>query len=237
GSTGYTDEPVSSEGSYEKVLPSFNAHIELADDLLIRAAASQTLNRPALTDLAYKRTASWNDFRFTDGNPSLKPTYADQWEVGIDKYLGSDGLLAASYFWKNIKGVVQNELTGVVKDVTKYNANGSIDGVYDFDVYQKVNAEGAYDVSGVEFIAQFPLSMVHESLEGFGINANLTLLDNSLTGESDLDIPTPPEGLTDKTYNLTFYYENDVFDARVSYNYKDKYVEYIERDIYPVYRD
>src|SRR5690606_37171492 len=139
-----------------KVLPSFNAHIELAHDLLGRAAASQTLIRPALTDLAYKRTACWNDFRFTDGNPSLKPTYADQWEVGIEKYLGSDGLLAASYFWKNIKGVVQNELTGVVEDVTKYNANGTIDGVYDFDVYQPVNAEGSYKVSGVELVAVVP---------------------------------------------------------------------------------
>src|SRR5690606_18539288 len=39
-----------------------------------------------------------------------------------------------------------------------------------------------------------------------------------------------------KTYNLTAYYENDTFDARISYNFKDKYVEYIDRDLYPVYR-
>lgn len=237
GSTGYTDEPVSSEGSYEKVLPSFNAHIEVADDLLVRAAASQTLIRPALTDLAYKRTASWNEFRFTDGNPSLKPTYADQWEVGIEKYLGSDGLLAASYFWKNIKGVVQSELTGVVEDVTKYNANGTIDGVYDFDVYQPVNAEGSYKVSGVELVAVVPFWWFHESLEGFGVNANYTFLDSSLTGESDLDIPTSPIGLSDNTYNATLFYERGPFAARVSYNHKSAYVERIERNMYPVYRD
>lgn len=237
GSTGYTDAPVSSEGSYEKVLPSFNAHIELADDLLLRAAASQTLIRPALTDLAYKRTASWNEFRFTDGNPNLKPTYADQWEIGIEKYLGSDGLLAASYFWKNIKGVVQNELTGVVEDVTKYNANGTIDGVYDFDVYQPVNAEGSYKVSGVELVAVVPFWWLHHSLEGFGINANYTFLDSSLTGASDLDIPTSPVGLSDNTYNATLFYERGPFAARVSYNHKSAYVERIERNMYPVYRD
>lgn len=237
GSTGYTDEPVSSEGSYEKVLPSFNTHIELASDLLIRAAASQTLIRPALTDLAYKRTASWNEFRFTDGNPSLKPTYADQWEAGIEKYLGSDGLLAASYFWKNIKGVVQNELTGVVEDVTKYNANGTIDGVYDFDVYQPVNADGSYKVSGVELVAVVPFRWFHEALEGFGVNANYTFLDSSLTGESDLDIPTSPIGLSDNTYNATLFYERGPFAARVSYNHKSAYVERIERNMYPVYRD
>src|SRR5690554_2090385 len=237
GSTGYTPAPVSKKGNYTDVLPSLNMAMELTDSLVLRAAASETLIRPALGDVAYKRTVSVNEFKYRDGNPDLKPTYADQWEIGMEWYLDEGALFAVSYFEKEIEGVVRESLTGVVKDVTKYNANGSVDGVYDFDIYQKVNAEGAYDVSGVEFIAQFPLSMLHESLEGFGINANLTLLDNSLTGESDLDIPTPPEGLTDETYNLTVYYENDVFDARVSYNYKDKYVEYIERDIYPVYRD
>jgi TonB-dependent receptor len=237
GSTGYTDEPVSSEGEYDKVLPAINVHAELMDGLLLRAAASQTLIRPALTDLAYKRTASWNEFRFTDGNPNLKPTFADQWEIGIEKYLGNGGLLAASYFWKSIEGVVQHELTGVVPGVTKYNANGSIDGVYDFDVYQPVNAEGSYEVSGVELIAVLPFGMFHRALEGFGINANYTFLDSSLTGESDFDIPTSPIGLADNTYNVTLFYERGPLSARVSYNHKSAYVTQIERNLFPVYRD
>lgn len=237
GSTGYTDAPVASEGRYEKFLPAFNAHAELTDSLVLRAAASQTLIRPALTDLAYKRTASWNDFRFTDGNPNLKPTYADQWEVGVEQYLGRGGILAASYFWKKIKGVVQNELTGVVPDVTKYNANGTIDGVYDFDVYQPVNAEGSYKVSGVELNAVLPFSMFANWLDGFGINANVTFLDSSLTGESDLDIPTSPIGLADNTYNATIFYDKGPISLRVSYNRKGAYVERIERNMYPVYRD
>lgn len=237
GSTGYTPQPISSEGKYSKLLPSINLHAELTDTLLLRAAASQTLIRPALTDLAYKRTASFNDFRFTDGNPNLKPTYADQWEVGVEKYLGRGGILSASYFWKKIKGVVQSELTGVVTDVTKYNANGTVDGVYDFDVYQPVNAEGAYKVSGVELNAVVPFGMFVDALEGFGVNANVTFLDSSLTGESDLGIPTSPIGLADRTYNATVYYDRGPLSARVSYNRKGAYVERIERNMYPVYRD
>lgn len=237
GSTGYTDAPISSTGSYDKILPSFNLRAELTDTLMLRAAASQTLIRPSLTDMAYKRTASWNDFRFTDGNPGLKPTFADQWEVGVEQYLGRGGILSANYFWKKIKGVVQNELTGVVEDVTKYNANGTVDGVYDFDVYQPVNADGAYKVSGVELNAVVPLDMIVPFLEGFGVNANVTFLDSSLTGESDLGIDTSPVGLADKAYNATLYYENGPFAARVSYNYKGAYVERIERNMYPVYRD
>jgi TonB-dependent receptor len=100
-----------------------------------------------------------------------------------------------------------------------------------------VNADGSFTVNGFEVVAQFPLTLISDALQGFGINSNYTSLDNSLTGESDLDIPTAPEGLAESTYNATLYYENDVFDARISYNYKDEYVERIERDMYPVYRD
>jgi len=237
GSSGYTDAPVSKDGGYKDVLPSLNLTAELSDGLVLRAAASKTLMRPALSDIAYKRTASWNSFRFTDGNPDLKPTYAKQWEAGLEWYLDNGGLLATSYFWKRIEGVVRNALTGVVENVEKRNANGTLDGYYDFDVYQPVNADGSYDVSGVELIAQLPLSVLHPALEGFGVAANYTVLDTSLTGESDLGIPTPPVGLADKAYNVTLYYENDRFDARVSYNYKDKYVEAIGYEMYPVWRD
>lgn len=237
GSTGYTPEPVSSDGGYDKVLPSLNINAELTDSLILRGAASETLMRPALTDLAYKRTANWNSFRFTDGNPNLQPTYAKQWELGLERYLGDGGLLAVSYFWKEIEGVVRSELTGTVPNVTKYNANGTIDGVYDFDVYQPVNAEGSYEVSGVELVAIVPLGLIYAPLEGFGINANYTILDSSLTGESDLDVPTPPVGLAESTYNVTLFYENDRFQARASYNFKDKYVEGIGYEMYPIWRD
>lgn len=236
GTTGYTAAPVSSEGRYDKLLPAFNGRVELTDSLYLRAAASQTLIRPALTDLAYKRTASFNSFRFSDGNPNLKPTYADQWEVGAEKYIGDGGILAASYFWKEIKGVVQNKLTGTVPNVTKYNANGTIDGVYDFDVYQPVNAEGSYKVSGVELNAVVPFGMFARWLDGFGVNANYTFLDSSLTGQSDLKIPTAPIGLADNTYNATVFYDKGPISLRVSYNRKGAYVERIERNMYPVYR-
>ena len=237
GSTGYTDTPISMDGDYSDVLPSLNLTAELADGLLLRAAASETLIRPAMTDIAYKRTASWSSYRFTDGNPGLKPTYADQWEVGLEKYLANGGLLAASYFRKTIDGVVINALTGVVADVPVYNANGTLNGIYDFDVYQPINAAGSYEVDGVELIAQLPLSTLHAALEGFGINANYTLLDSSLAGESALGIQTPMPGLAERTWNLTAYYENPRFDARVSYNHKSEYVESIGYNMYPIYRD
>lgn len=237
GTSGFTDDPVSQKGDYSALLPSLNMTAELSDGLLLRVAASETMMRPALTDLAYKRTASWSSFRFTDGNPNLEPTSAKQWDVGLEKYFDNGGLLAASYFRKKIDGVVINAVTGVVPDVAVYNANGTLNGYHDFDVYQPVNASGSYDVDGFELIAHLPLGALHSALEGFGINANYTSLDSSLAGESSLGIQTPMPGLAEETYNVTLFYDNDRFDARVSYNYKDEYVEGLGYNMYPIYRD
>ena len=132
---------------------------------------------------------------------------------------------------------MQSQLTGVVPGVTVYNANGSVNGVYDFDVYQPVNAEGSYKVSGVEVNAVIPFGMFADWADGFGINANATFLDSSLTGESDLGIDTSPIGLADKTYNGTVFFDKGPLSLRASYNRKGAYVERIERNMYPVYRD
>lgn len=237
GSTGYTATPISREGGYDDLLPSMNLTADLGDGLLLRAAASKTLIRPALTDVAYRRTASWSSYRYNDGNPSLQPTYARGWEVGVEKYLDNGGLLAGSYFRKAIDGVVINALTGIVADVTVYNADGSINGIHDFDVYQPVNASGSYDVDGVELMAQFPLSALHPALEGFGLNANYTWLDSSLAGESTLGLQTPMPGLSERSWNATVYYENQRFDARLSWNQKSEYVESIGYGMYPIWRD
>ncbi|NQE64762.1 TonB-dependent receptor [Caulobacter sp. RHG1] len=236
GGTTYTPEPVSSDGSYNKLLPSVNFTAELTDSIVLRGAASKTLMRPGLTDLAYKRTASWNSFRFTDGNPNLKPIFAEQWEIGLEKYLPEGGLLAVSYFNKKLEGVIRQALTGTVPNVTKYNANGTIDGVYDFDVYQPINVAGTSKATGFEMVAIVPFGLFWEPAKGFGINANYTILDSSLNGASLLNVPMSLPGLADKAYNVTLFYENAKFQARVSYNHKGKYVESIGYEMYPVWR-
>lgn len=63
------------------------------------------------------------------------------------------------------------------------------------------------------------------------------MFDNLFIGVFDLVILILLEGLVDEIYNIIFYYENDSFDVCILYNYKDKYVEYIECDMYFVYCD
>ena len=237
GSDGFSSRPISQTGSYSRALPSMNLTAELTDKLVLRVAGSETLIRPSLSDIAYKRTANLSDFKYHDGNPDLSPTLAKQWEAGLEWYPQRGALLSTSYFSKRIEGVVREVLTGVIRDVTKYNDNGSIDGTYDFNIYQHVNADNHYNINGVELIAQLPLSIFHPFFSGMHINANYIRLNNDLTGQSDIGVKTPPEGLSEEAFNIIAYYENNALDLHLSYSYKGAYVDYIERDMYPVYRD
>ncbi len=172
---------MSSEGGYDKFLPSINFTAELTDSLVLRGAASQTLMRPALTDLAYKRTASWSSFRFTDGNPNLKPTFADQWEIGLEKYLPEGGLLAVSYFNKKIEGVVRQALTGTVKNVIASTTPTARSTASMTSTSTSQSTRPARTRSAASnWWPSCRSACSTRPLKGFGVNANYTILDSSL---------------------------------------------------------
>ena len=222
---------------YAELLPSFNFSLELVNDLLLRVSASRTFTRPSLEDIAYRRVESASDYKYRDGNPDLRPMFASQWELGLEYYLHSGGLLATSYFQKRISGLIREHLTGIEYNVKKYNANGTLDGYYDYEVYQNVNVDRAYTISGLELIGKLPLGQWWNELEGLQLNATFTLLDNSLQAESDLNLAAPPIGLAKNNLDASLIYSTERYDLLLSYNYRSHYVEYMGYDMYPIYRD
>lgn len=233
----YEATPSSIDGSSTDVLPSLNVTVDLTDDLVFRAAGSKTIIRPALDQLAPRRSVNRGAREIYDGNPSLKSTESEQWELGFEWYLPKGGLLAFSYFDKQIGGALEQVQTGTLDNVEVFDpiTNGSSN--VTFDIYQKVNAAEVYDISGYEFNVQLPLGDYYEPLAGFGVDANYTILDTSKTTDSDLVfVPSAPQGFVDDTFNATVYYENDTFDVRVSYNFKSDHFTTISDNVYPVFR-
>jgi iron complex outermembrane receptor protein len=66
------------------------------------------------------------------------------------------------------------------------------------------------DVNGIEFTANIPLRVISDSLDGFGIAASAAFNDGGL--DDGGQIP----GMSDEVFQLTAYYENAGFEARVS---------------------
>jgi len=222
--------PISIDHDYTDVLPSANLVFDLTDSLVMRVGASRVMARPEYNRIA-PTISSFTPLLFTGtgGNPDLDPYRADQFDWSTEWYFGEGSLLAASLFYKDMQSYVVNG-TGPERLPTEIvDPNDARLSDPDADcqsigtalyscVYQidrPVNGPGG-QIQGVELSWQQPLG------GGFGAIVNYTYSDAS----SETGDPVP--GNSKNTANLTAYFENDRFGARLSYNYRSEY--FIDND-------
>ena len=219
--------PTTQENSYTDVLPSFNVNFDLRDDLLLRLAAAKVMTRPTLSDLRLSRVINEAQLNATETNPELDPFRATQFDVSLEWYFAPSSLLSATYFYKDIESFITSELEqGVDLGLDVTGPISSVpDGINDlFDVTRVVNGEGA-TLQGLELSYQQPFVFLPAPFDDFGAILNYTYADSEtnlvdrVTGEV---LPLP--GQSENTTNIVVYYENDTFNARLSYNYRDDFV-------------
>ncbi len=222
--------PLSIDHDYTDVLPSANIVFDLSDSLLLRFGASRVLARPEYNRIAPTIT-SFTPLLFTGtgGNPTLDPYRADQFDLSAEWYFNEDSLLAAGLFYKDMDTYVVNGTgperlpTEIVDPNDSRLSDPEADcqsistGLYScvYQIDRPVNGPGG-NIQGVELSYQQPIA------GGFGVIANYTYSDAS----SDNGDPVP--GNSKNTGNLTAYFENQRFGARLSYNYRSEY--FIDND-------
>jgi iron complex outermembrane receptor protein len=222
--------PLSIDHDYTDVLPSANIVFDLSDSLLLRFGASRVLARPEYNRIAPTIT-SFTPLLFTGtgGNPTLDPYRADQFDLSAEWYFNEDSLLAAGLFYKDMDTYVVNGTgperlpTEIVDPNDSRLSDPEADcqsistGLYScvYQIDRPVNGPGG-NIQGAELSYQQPIA------GGFGVIANYTYSDAS----SDNGDPVP--GNSKNTGNLTAYFENQRFGARLSYNYRSEY--FIDND-------
>lgn len=204
------------EGDYSNVLPSVNVRYMLADDLVLRAAASQTLGRPNISDLTRGVSINLTDNTISRSNPELEPRVSTNFDVSLEWYI-PNGILAAGVFWKDI----EDEIFFLTTD-----GPVTVDGVTYDAVSQPENAASA-EILGFEAQYQQTLSFLPAPFDGFGLLVNATVLDTTF------EVPLG-DGSTretsffqqpDLTGNLTVFYATQNLEIRASYNYTDEFLD------------
>lgn len=236
--------PAQGSDSYTDILPSLNLSLEVAESQFVKLGMSKVLTRPRMDNMRPNTQVSFsfNDanivngpgpFSGSAGNPTLKPYESNNFDLSYENYFADDGFFAISYFYKDLKNWHVNGQT--VADFSDFYIPGYHDssGTHDFDgdgnpdgVTPPSSFLGNVDyiedglggsVKGWEFQGNMPLSMLHESLEGFGVVASATFLDGKL------DDGGPIPGLSEESYSFTAYYENAGFEVRVSGTKRDAF--------------
>jgi len=221
---------VTRDNTYYNTLPSFELAYNVADDLVVRGAASRTMTRPdpnaMLPGLNFSGPSA--DVG-TVGNSALEPFKSENLDVGFEYYTGREGYFGIAAFRKRVTGFTTNgNITvpftdlatfGVTFDTlspTQQAAINSRGGPNAATVVltQQVNASGALTVTGEEFNWVQPLDFLLDRwhLGGFGFAANLTLINQTGKGAA----PAVALGVAPHTYNVTLYYEKHGVSARLS---------------------
>jgi iron complex outermembrane recepter protein len=212
--------PTRFDNSYTDVLPSANIKFDLQDDLLLRLAAATTMTRPdysalaAPINLVFQPEAPGATTGSGSGsNPNLKPIKSNNFDASLEYYFAPRALLSASVFYLDLTSYIG--FGSVTRTFKTFNQNypQGFDAQYVLTV--PVNSSGS--VKGFELAYEQPF------LDNFGVALNYTYADGSEKGGG------PLVGTSKNTYNASAYYEDDHFNARVSYTYRSSFYSGLDR--------
>jgi len=231
---------------YQAFLPSVNVVYEVTDDFQVRASASRTMTRPNVNSMI--DVVSFGDVAVTNatkGNPTLKPYFSNNIDLGAELYTGGAGYIGIDAFRKAISGfTVTNsfnqtfpylEQFGITYGTLSPQQQGALDlktgcgvgcvpgsnaAALPIIVSQQQNAQGLLTINGMELDYSQPLDFLLEQhgFPGFGFTTNVTIVDQKSSGV----LPAIAGGVAPLTYNATAYYDHDGAMIRFSWTWNDK---------------
>jgi TonB-dependent receptor len=235
GGSAYTDNVVSNsiarvDNTYHDILPSFNGTVWFIDNVfLARVGWAKAMARPRIDLLAPNATCtagSGNPAFGGDGtddckagNPDLKPYRSTNTDFSLEYYPNKESQLSLALFKKDISSYVLENV--LVQNVDLFH-DGKL-----WDVNQAVNGQGA-TTKGIELAGRTALTFLPGWLGGLGVDANYTRMSYDYAkGKERLNIldgsVLPYPGMSKNAYNLSLWYDQGPWNARLAYAYRDRF--------------
>jgi len=244
--------PVQGHYVYRDFLPSLNAVLEPWENFLVRFNAGFAMSRPNMSSMlpTGSVTVSGSNATASVGNPRLMPTRSKNLDLAFEWYYGKGSLISLAGFWKHIDTFTQSRQTtgtaaanpfgletaafvsacgGTGSDwttiTTPYCVNNGGANV-NWTYTATVNARGA-PLYGAEINWQQQLSFLAHPFDNFGLLGNFTYVQAQQSYFNTNGTLIMTEDLTNLSrisYNATVYYDDTVFQARVTAAYRGHYL-------------
>ena len=199
-------------GKYRNTFPSVHVKYEALPGLIARASWSNGIGRPAFDSIIPNNNANDDTMRVTASNPNLKPQYSDNYDVSLEYYFKSQGMISAGVFRKKIKDYIASDSSQIVGS----GPNNGFDGEYEGYTLVTRRNIGFANIEGLELSYQQQLTFLPGWARGFGVHANFTKLN---TEGPNREIA----GFLDKTANAGVSFRRRGFDVRVLVNWRSEY--------------
>ena len=201
--------PTTFERTYRDYLPSANLKFDVNPDLVVRTGLAKTIARPDFSALGGSVSLNDDALSGSGGNVNLNPVRSTNFDLSAEWYFAPKAMLSAGFFYMDLRSIVaQGTSTG-----TYYNNKRSA--LAEYQITSPFNTSGTN--KGVELSYQQPLG------QNFGFLANYTYADGELDDGGEL------LNSSKNTYNVTGYFENERFSARLAYNFRSAYKAGVDR--------
>jgi TonB-dependent receptor len=205
--------PVVGDHLYVNVLPSVNFQYSFTPDTKLRAGYGRGIARPNFSDLPpfilQDETAGAE--QVTVGNPALKPTTANNFDLLGERYLKPVGIIQAGVFYKDLQDPIFS--------VNSLLTSGPYAG---FIQVKPTNGTTAH-IFGFEAAYQQLLTFLPGMLNGFGVTANYS----HTTSKAVVPLRTDDPALARQgpnNWNLGVTYDKKRLSTRLGLTHNDAYI-------------
>ena len=217
-------EPVSREEDYTNAFPTVQLRYQVDPDVLIRATFSTGIGRPGFLQNTAGTTSNFDPVSpaITQGNPALKPTTGDNFDLSLEYYLPKGGILQLGAFDKEF----QNYIVTLKQKRLYTGSDALFQGlVVEYDTF--ANRSSAH-ARGLEAAYHQQFLWLPDVWSGFGIEANATWVDSRI---QEYDAATSPTGHAEYgllpgtsrlTWNAAGFYEAHGIQLRLAAEYVSK---------------
>lgn len=240
------DVPFVTENDYDNTLPSFNAALEITDDIVLRTAYAAGLVRPNLRAQTPSGTISSgvNSVRIDNPRSDVEPYTSKSYDLSLEWYNRDGSAISIGVFKKEITNLFAREticpvgqegqyggLVGPLEQIDQPDGGficqeagsftdpetGEVTDNRAVTIREYTNIDATIDVTGYELAIQQKLDFLPYPWNGFGGVFNFTHVE---TDEGE-DAP-PMTRIAPNSYNIIAYWENDGISLRLAYNWQDE---------------
>ena len=237
---------VSERQRYTNWLPSASLVLSPIEKLQVRLGYAKILRRPSFSQLSPTVEFPLNAAQSVSvGDPTLRPTTADQYDLVFEYYFRKGSVLSLGYYLKDLKSVIGSELrfesicnpraVGDLDNVPCSTQDG-LDGVL-VNRNSPVNLPGG-QIQGFEVAFQHNFNHLPRPFDGLGMIANYAFQDGKRDdtfgvpgflkddGVTDAVFPLNFRSLSENSYNFTLYFERPRYrwSGRLRYTYRDGFL-------------
>jgi len=214
---------------YTNWLPGLQARWLLRDNIVVRGAWTNTIGRAPYEQLVPFRVFEVDpdgpdvfEGEVSEGNPDLDPLESMNFDLSLEWYTETGGILAVGAFFKDIDNPVFTQVTTL--------ENVEFEGRFfsELERSRPENAESG-EILGFELNYQQQFSRLPAPFDGFGVSVNYTFTDSEATvfGRDD---KLPFFLQSDHIGNVALFWEKAGFELRAALAYRSEYLDDVGED-------